>query len=593
MGEVYRARDTKLNRDVALKVLPEAFAQDAERLARFRREAQVLASLNHPNIAAIYGLEESPQAIAIVMELVEGGTLADRLAGVGRTLSGPPGSSDLIRSGPHSHGSGLAVDEAVAIARQVAEALQAAHEKAVVHRDLKPANIAFTLTGQVKVLDFGLAKALDNTSLSAAQTNSPTLSLAATRAGVILGTAAYMSPEQAKGRAADRRSDVWAFGCVFFEMLTGKRAFGGEDISDTIVAVLRDEPSWSALAAEMPASVRLLIQRSLEKDRAKRIPDISTALFLMSEAAWPVGEPGVGRALSGPPGSPDLMRSGPHSRGSGPRLRGALPWAGMVAATLAAVTMLALWAPWREPTPPTVMRFAIVPPAAQPLASINNDRQVVISPDGTHLVYVVGGGLTTAQQLMVRAIDGLDAEPLRGITGARSPFFSPDGKWIGFFQGLAELKRVSVTGGPAVPLCRISGVPRGASWGQDDTVVFATSDVTTGLISVPAGGGEPRVLTRPDAAKGEADHLFPFVLPGGNAVLSTVTAPQGIDSAQIAVLDLKTGQYKILIRGGSAAEFVEASASEGEAGSGSWGTWYTRPPGRYGQRALTWPAWRS
>ena len=286
MGQVYRARDTKLNRDVALKVLPEAFVNDPERLARFKREAQVLASLNHPNIAAIYGLEDSGSVQALVMEFVEGETLAARLAqgyrqDVGRVLSDPPKQN----ASPSS--AGLHITDALSFARQIADGLQAAHEKTVTHRDLKPANIAITPEGVVKVLDFGLAKAMGPAGGAhpSEMTNSPTLSLAATRAGVILGTAAYMSPEQAKGREADRRSDIWAFGCVLYEMLTGTRAFGGEDMSDTLAAVLLREPDWAALPASVPPAIRTLARRCLEKDRKRRIADISTALFVIDEPA--------------------------------------------------------------------------------------------------------------------------------------------------------------------------------------------------------------------------------------------------------------------------------------------------------------------
>ena len=289
MGEVYRARDTKLGRDVALKILPDAFMHDPERLARFQREAQVLASLNHPNIAAIYGLEEADGIRALVLELVEGPTLAERISGVAsdfsRTASGP------AEAGPHKE-SGLPLDETLRIARQIADALEAEHEKGVIHRDLKPANVKVTPEGRVKVLDFGLAKLVDPVEggASLANSNSPTLSMQATQAGVIMGTAAYMSPEQARGRVSDKRTDIWAFGCVLFELLTGTRTFDGEDLTDIISSVVKSEPDWNALPADVPEQIRLLLKRCLAKDRRTRVSDISVARFLMTEtiAAPPV-----------------------------------------------------------------------------------------------------------------------------------------------------------------------------------------------------------------------------------------------------------------------------------------------------------------
>ena len=526
MGEVYRARDTNLKREVAVKVLPEAFSQDPDRLARFQREAEVLATLNHPNIAAVYGLEKTDGVTAIVLELVEGQTLAERIA---------------------SSRTGIPLDEALAIARQIADALEAAHEKGVIHRDLKPANIKITPDGKVKVLDFGLAKMLEPTGSGGpgGLTMSPTLSVQGTFAGTILGTAFYMSPEQARGRAVDKRTDVWAFGCVLFEMLSGVRPFDGEDVAETIGAVIHKEPAWAALPETTPAIVRTVLQRCLQKDPKQRIRDIGDVQLALSGAFDSPAQPPVAAA--------------PAAHPSRRRTTGI---AGMGVAAGVALAALVGWTLWRLAPVPKVqpMRFAIVPPPTQPLALQGADRDLAFSPDGTHIVYVGVAGVQT--QLMVRAIDRLEAEPVRGIVNPRVPFMSPDGRWIGFFTGPGgELKKVSIAGGPPVSLCRISGAPRGGSWGPDDIIVFATIDSSTGLLSVSAGGGEPKVLTKPDTAHGEENHYFPSLLPGGRAVLFTITAPGGTDNAQVAVLDLKTGQRKTLIRGGSQAEYVGASTA--------------------------------
>jgi serine/threonine-protein kinase len=523
MGEVYRAKDTRLKRDVAIKVLLDAFTQDVDRLARFQREAELLATLNHPNIAGIYGLEDSGGVRALVLEFVEGPTLAERI--------------EALRA----EGRGLPLDEALAIARQIADALEAAHEKGVIHRDLKPANIKVTPDGTVKVLDFGLAKMLEREAAASSLTMSPTLSVHATYAGVILGTAAYMSPEQARARPLDKRTDIWAFGCVLFEMLTGRIAFQGEDLTDTIATVVKNDPDWNALPPDLPEQVRLLVKKCLEKDPRARISDIGVAKFLMTETIAPSSA--APSAIAAPP----------------PRRRQVLAERAVVLLAGIALTAMAGWGAMRyaaEPARP--VRFSIVPPAGLPLSIQGTVRDLTISPDGSQIVYRAGGA--SPSQLVVRALDQLEGRPLAGLGGARSPFISPDGHWVGFFTDGAggEIKKVSITGGPPVTLCKYSGFPRGASWGPDNTIVFATSDRATGLMSVPAGGGEPKVLTKPDASSGEANHLFPFVLPGGRAVLFTITAQgQPIENAQIAVLDLKTGQKKTLIRGGSYAEYVE------------------------------------
>ena len=510
MGEVYRARDTKLQREVAIKVLPESLATDRDRLARFEREAQLLAALNHPHIAAIYGVDTLGDTQFLVLELVEGDTLADRI----------------------SRGA-LSLSEALALARQIAEALQAAHDKGIIHRDLKPANIALTADGQVKVLDFGLAKAMENAPASSSSipsaTLSPTLSLAMTEAGFILGTAAYMSPEQAKGRPADKRSDVWAFGCVLFEMLTAKRAFEGEDASDTLAGILRGDPDWKALPRGTPAHVREILTGCLAKDRKQRLADIAVVNYLLSEP-----------------------RQAKGSSGRGVSRRAVFAFAAVALVIMAAVAGGLAWA-LRGGEPPAVVRFTIVPPAEQLIASTNSDRQLALSADGSKIVYVNASG-----QLVVRHLGQEELQVLQVAgTAARSPFWSPDGRWIGYTQnGSNELRKVSVTGGPSVLVTRNSSPPRGASWGPDDSIVFATADPTMGLMRVQAGGGEPEVLTKPDAAAKEQDHMLPSFLPGGRAVVFAISAAGSVENSQVAVLDLMTGKYRSLIRGGTHPQYV-------------------------------------
>ena len=526
MGEVYRARDTKLNRDVALKVLPDAFTLDPDRLTRFEREAQILAALNHPNIAAIHGLDESNGTKFLALELVDGESLAER----------------LIRQRADTSRPGIDVDEALAIAAQVIDAVEAAHEKGIVHRDLKPANIMLTPDGQVKVLDFGLGKyEAAHSAAASGLTHSPTLTFAATQAGVILGTAAYMAPEQAKGRAADKRCDVWAFGCVLYEMLAGRRAFDGDDVSDVLATVLKGEPDWSAIPRDVPAHVTAIIKKCLTKDRKARIPDISVVRFLLNDAR------------TAPPAASAIVAAPARSRARIGLIAGAISIASL------AVGGGAAWLATRQ-TPPKVqlVRFSIVPPASAPFTLQGFFRNLAISPDGANLVYVATAGAGQPGQLMLRPIDQLDAVPFRGIDNAGFPFISPDGHWVGFFVAGAnsELKKVAITGGPPITLCRFEGTARGATWGSDGTIVFATNSVSTGLMSVAADGGEPRTLTKPDTAHGEQDHVFPSWLPDGRSVLYTILTGPNIDTAQVAVLDLTTSQSRPLVRGGSDAQYV-------------------------------------
>ena len=511
MGEVWEATDTTLNRQVALKILPEAFAADPDRLARFQREAQVLASLNHPGIAAIYGIEEAEGTRALVLELVEGPTLADRIA----------------------HGP-IPLDEALPIAKQIAEALEAAHEAGVIHRDLKPANVKVRADGTVKVLDFGLAKALEGDA-GGDPSQSPTLTAAATKMGVIMGTAAYMSPEQASGETADTRSDVWSFGVVLFETLTGQRLFTGKTVSHVLAKVLERDLDFTALPTSTPAPLRRLLRRCLERERKRRLRDVGDALSHLEEAATtPAGDPSVAAAAAPVVQAPGWRR--------------AMPWvAGIVVASV--VTGLAVWSVTR-PTPPgprPLARFVVTTPLDGPLNRTNTYPDVAISPDGTRIVYLSGG--TGTRNLYVRQVDQLDATLLRGTEPGQHPFFSPDGEWVGFQDtAINALKKVSVLGGPPVTILDLGRRLFGASWGPDDTIVFATGG--EGLLRVPAVGGEPEALTTVDPEQTETAHLWPEFLPNGKAVL--FTAWSGSDeSSRIAMVSLETKEVTYLLPGGS------------------------------------------
>ena len=420
MGQVYQATDTKLNRQVALKILPEAFATDPDRLARFQREAQVLASLNHPGIAAIYGIEESDDTRALVLELVEGPTLADR-----------------IGKGP------IPVDEALPIAKQIAEALEAAHEAGVIHRDLKPANIKVKDDGTVKVLDFGLAKALDPSSDSD-PSQSPTLTAAATQMGVIMGTAAYMSPEQARGKTVDKRADIWAFGCVLYEMLTGQRAFQGEDVSLTLASVMKSDLNVKTLPPALPATVRTVLRRCLEKDVSQRIRDIGDVRLAM-EGAFEVPAPRAGQALP--------AEAAPWSFGWRRALSTLAALA--VGATIAGVVSWNL----KPQTPGTLTRFVITPPPEAPLAD-QGGFDLIVSPDGQRIAYLAD--TERGSMLYVREIDDVGSRPIPGSEGASDPFFSWDSDWIGFEspqQG--TLMKAAVEGGPPLTIAADS-TTRGA-----------------------------------------------------------------------------------------------------------------------------------
>jgi serine/threonine-protein kinase len=523
MGEVYRATDSRLKRQVAIKILPPAVAQDPDRLARFQREAEILASLNHPHIAAVYGLEDTAPAgsglgtgKALVMELVEGPTLADRIA-----------------QGP------LPLDEALPIARQVADALEAAHAQGVIHRDLKPANIKVREDGTVKVLDFGLAKLSEpnpaNTPGSGSQ--SPTLtSPAMTAMGVILGTAAYMSPEQARGRAVDKRTDVWAFGAVLYEMLTGKRAFDGEDIAEMMASVVKSTPDWTALPVDTPTHVVTLIQRCLEKDRQARIGDIAVAKFLLANPTTASSSP---------------LITAPASENGKRRLQ-LTPW--VLGAALAGLLVGASagWLLPRRPVHPsqaTRLQMSVLP-ADQIVGSIASVRPsrtaIAMSPDGRLVAFSAIRGGTT--QLYSRSLERAEATPIQGTDGGTEPFFSPDGQWIGF-RADNKLKKVPVAGGPAVT---ITGAEGGTpSWADNGNVFFAGQN---GISSVPASAGTVTDVTTRDVTKRER-HILPHPLPGSRALLFTTVAA-GWDTANVVLRMLDSGEQRILIQGGTDGRYV-------------------------------------
>jgi Tol biopolymer transport system component len=519
MGEVYRARDTKLGRDVAIKILPEAFAADPDRLARFQREAQVLAALNHPNIAAIHGLDDSNGLRFLVLELVDGEALDARLKG-----------------------GALPFDEALAIARQIVDALEAAHEKGIIHRDLKPANIMVTADGRVKVLDFGLAKhdpAASGTSVGPGATHSPTLTFAATQAGVILGTAAYMSPEQAKGRAADKRSDVWSFGCVLFEMLAGKRAFEGEDVSDTLAAILRGEPDWNALPAAVPPHVRRIAERCLRKDRKARIPDFAVVRYSLDEPDVHGSSPRAAAADT------------PPQRTAG--IRALRVW--QAATALLALTIAvggALWYRSHESTAP-VTRFHITPPEQHTFdVAARAAAAAAISPDGLKLAFSARDP-SGKVLLWVRPIGSLTAQPLPGTDNAAYPFWSPDSRFIGY-SGRGTLMKVAASGGPPLTLCAFSNqtiVGRGGSWSREGVIVF-NNGPSQPIFRVPSAGGPPSPAWKLPSEHSSQD--FPSFLPDGKHVLFRAGGP-GSPSA-VHVGSLESGELTRLAGADTGAVFA-------------------------------------
>ncbi len=504
MGEVYRGKDTKLGREVAIKVLPEAFSRNRERLARFQREARLLASLNHPNIAAIHELAESDGKPFLVMEFVEGETLQERL-----------------KTGA------LEVEEGLEVCHQVAAGLEAAHEKGVIHRDLKPATVMITSEGNVKVLDFGLAKVFAGEVSESEEAHSPTITQGQTREGVILGTASYMSPEQARGRSVDKRTDIWSFGCLLYEVLAGRRAYEGPTVSDNIAQILVGAPDWDALPAKLHPRIVELLRRCLQKESTKRRRDIGDVRLEVEEV------------LADPSG---VLQAPMSDVTSMSWRRGIL--VGLAASlVLAALTGIIVW--YLKPEAPRrLARFPISTSESAPLA-MRSWPDVAISPNGRHIVYVarVEGGM----QLYLRAVDQLEAIPIRGTKGGfvRSPFFSPDGSEIGFYA--AGLKKVPIRGGEPVTLSTFIGI--GPCWGADGSVILGTA---AGLFRIAAAGAEPEALTTSDSEKGEIWHSSPDLLPDGKAVLFTITKGQEL---QIAVLDLETREHKELGISGNSAHY--------------------------------------
>jgi len=614
MGEVYRARDTRLKREVAIKVLPEALAADAQRMGRLEREAQLLASLNHPHIASIYGLEESGGAWALVLELVEGPTLEDLLARARGAAE--PRASAARPSGPTGR---LPIDESVAIALQIAEALEAAHEQGVVHRDLKPANVKVA-EGEggapvVKVLDFGLAKSTgpveaSGTSGSAggladAPADSPTLSLAATQAGLILGTAAYMSPEQARGKVADRRADIWSFGAVLFEMLAGRRLFQGDTVSDVLAAVILGEIAWEAPPADTPAALRALLERCLTRDPRRRLRDIGEARLVLEDwladpAAGTAGLVFEGRGAA-QPAAADAARSGRSGLGSGSeaddphaarlaaakdrldhaseivaqageikaqkaelkrRLRqqrggvaGASGWARLVAGLiLGAVGFWAITSFWASdgPLPVTRIAMSLIGPAdpddqdAVPASlELSGGPPFALSPDGRRLIYITAA---TGQPstLWLRELDELESRPLVEGELLAHPFFSPDGQTVGYFAR-DEMRRVAVAGGASRLITAVEPLNRGAAWGNDGYIVYSPG-VTHPIMRVAEGGGTGEAITTLDAGVPQG-HRFPDVLPGGRVVLYTSGRPGAFGNAEIRAHDLDSGRDVALVSG--------------------------------------------
>ena len=521
MGAVYQATDGRLGRQVALKILPKKFVEDPQRMGRFQREAEVLASLNHPNISTIHGLEKSGKVRSLVLELVEGPTLAERIA-----------------QGP------IPVEEAHRLALEMAQALEAAHQKGIIHRDLKPSNVKITPEGTVKVLDFGLAKALETELSEAELAKSPTLTMEATHEGIVLGTAAYMSPEQARGKVVDKRTDIWSFGLILVEMLTGKGMYSGGSITETIAAVIHQEPNLEELPQGTPRKPRELLERCLRKDSRMRLRDIGDARIALQEyLADPTAT------------STELIEPAPPP----PLWQRLAPWA--------AALLLALAAWYFMPSPsiptPSVSRFEIRAGDGEVLD--HRFRQgFALSQDGSKLAYVSRSREEPSKSsIHVRFFPQWGTTSVSASENLWKPFFSPAGDSLGAYSGspgqtTGKLKKFPLDGGPSTTICDCEE-PYGASWGSDDNIVFACS-AASGLWRVSASGGEPRQITELDKEAGEVSHRFPHLLPGGKAVLFTVlryeVASVDWSQAEIAVQSLETGERKTLVKNGVDARYA-------------------------------------
>jgi Tol biopolymer transport system component/tRNA A-37 threonylcarbamoyl transferase component Bud32 len=508
MGEVYRARDSKLQREVAIKVLPEHLARDADRLDRLRREAQLLAALNNPHIAHIHGLEDESGAPALVLELVEGSTLAER-----------------ITDGP------LPFSESIEIARQIADALEAAHEKGIIHRDLKPANVKITPDGTVKVLDFGLAKAVSSDQPGR---DLSMVTTANTEAGVVLGTAAYMSPEQARGRPVDKRTDIWAFGCVLFEMLSGHRPFAGDTLSDTIAGILTREPDWRCLPSDLPANIAVLLRRCLEKDNKRRLRDIGDARIELED------------------GKVALTDSVVQQQPAAVTRRTAIAALAGAAAGAAATALTIRQSPTASPRQLT--RFAIAMPEGEVHRPSFNSR-LGISRNGRFIAFnTVTGG---SPRLYTRSLEDLQSNLIKEAPGGYAPFFSPDDRWLGFYA-MPGLRRAALTGGAPVTVCTVFGPGFGGATWADDGTIYLVAENPGGLQRVPSAGGQPVEIAPIDAASGDFMFKFPQALPGSRAVLLTVASASidSFDDASIAVVSVDSGSRKVLIEGGTFPKYT-------------------------------------
>jgi Tol biopolymer transport system component len=518
MGTVYRAHDSRLGRDVAVKVVRPELAANVDRVARFDREARLLASLSHPNIATIHGLERAGDSPILVLELVPGSTLAQR-----------------IRDGD------LTLPESLAYALQMAAGIAAAHDQGIIHRDLKPANIKITPAGTIKILDFGLAKALSVDSAAQAIAVSSTLTSGGTGEGVILGTAAYMSPEQARGKEVDKRTDVWAFGCVLYDMLTGKAAFAGDTLSDTIAAILTRDPDWSRLPADVPDPVRRLLRRCLQKDLNRRLRDMGDARIELEDAL------GVSSDDRPRPDSAIVSAAAPIVRAF--PTRALLAAAALLAATLLGAAAYAVLLEDDAVPPRTPAQFLITLPGNERLDGLDFPA-VALAPAETHLAYIATRG--GPPQLVVRALASLEAQPLAGTEGALGPFFSPDGSWIAFFAS-GKLKKVPVAGGPVREIANAE-IGFGGVWAPDNTIIFAPNNASE-LMRVHADGGAVESVTTLDTARGEFSHRWPELLPDGRTMLFTGGTDGSWDDADIVMQRLGSGDRRTLVQGGTAPRY--------------------------------------